>query len=255
MIINSIEDYFDNLSDDTEEIFIQIDRFKTPYLPDLFYFKNLKELYCSFMELETLPPLPDTLEILEINNNRITILPQLPPNLIHLFCSHNKLTSLPSLPSALKLLNCSFNPIQNLPPLPLNLSDLSCVYNELTHLPPLPNRLESLVITGNKLTCLPELPYKLKYLYCSGNPLPYWLCDEYKIGLDNLDINNKLKITNRFKELFYTLKFKKQFRTILWEKVREPKIRAKYHPDILMKMLEGRDEMTLEQLDEMMENW
>ena len=60
---------------------------------------------------------------------------------------------------------------------------------------------------------------------------------------------------NRFIELFYTLKYKKQFRSWLWERVREPKIREKYHPDNLLRMLEERGEIDLDELDEIMEKW
>ena len=42
---------------------------------------------------------------------------------------------------------------------------------------------------------------------------------------------------NRFKELYYGLKYKAQFRYLLWVKVREPKIQQHYHPDNLIKRL------------------
>ena len=34
------------------------------------------------------------------------------------------------------------------------------------------------------------------------------------------------------------VKFKKQFRKWLWEKVREPKIMKKYHPNYLIELIE-----------------
>jgi hypothetical protein len=40
-------------------------------------------------------------------------------------------------------------------------------------------------------------------------------------------------IINRAKILFYSLKFKNKFRRWLWEKVRKPKIEAKYNPNNL----------------------
>ena len=60
---------------------------------------------------------------------------------------------------------------------------------------------------------------------------------------------------NRFREMFYALKYKQRFRDLLWVKVREPKIRARYHPDNLAKMLEGRDDMGLDELDALMDQW
>ncbi len=35
---------------------------------------------------------------------------------------------------------------------------------------------------------------------------------------NNINLRDKIKITNKFKELFYQLKYKKQFRAILWER-------------------------------------
>lgn len=59
----------------------------------------------------------------------------------------------------------------------------------------------------------------------------------------------------RFREMFYALKYKQRFRHVLWAKVREPKIRAKYHPDNLAKMLEERGELDLDELDALMDQW
>jgi hypothetical protein len=68
-------------------------------------------------------------------------------------------------------------------------------------------------------------------------------------------MRNKTNIIIRFKELFYTLKYKKHFRDLLWVHIREPKIRNKYHPDNLIKMLEDRENLTLDELDELDANW
>jgi hypothetical protein len=67
-------------------------------------------------------------------------------------------------------------------------------------------------------------------------------------------VRKQIQIENQFRELFYALKYKKQFRNLLWVRIREPKIRIKYHPNNLMKMLEER-ELTLDELDELNDNW
>jgi len=77
----------------------------------------------------------------------------------------------------------------------------------------------------------------------------------YKPLLVHLDLVQKELILNRFKEMFYSLKYKQQFRHLLWAKVREPKIRAKYHPDNLAKMLEERGELDVDELDALMDQW
>ena len=70
-----------------------------------------------------------------------------------------------------------------------------------------------------------------------------------------IEMRNKNNIIIRFKELFYVLKYKKQFRDLLWVHIREPKIRNKYHPNNLIKMLEDREKLTLDELDKLDDNW
>jgi hypothetical protein len=60
---------------------------------------------------------------------------------------------------------------------------------------------------------------------------------------------------NRFRELFYALKYKQKFRDLLWTKVREPKIRAKYHPDNLANLLAQHGDLDIDELDTLMEKW
>ena len=46
---------------------------------------------------------------------------------------------------------------------------------------------------------------------------------------DDIDkINQKLRVLNQFRHLYYSLKFKKRFSDWLWVKIREPKMREKY---------------------------
>jgi len=53
-----------------------------------------------------------------------------------------------------------------------------------------------------------------------------------------------------FRHLYYCLKFKKQLRKWLWEKVREPKIEKLYNPSYLIENLGDGDN-----LDEVLKNW
>jgi hypothetical protein len=72
-----------------------------------------------------------------------------------------------------------------------------------------------------------------------------WYPDKNEI----IKINNELHIFNRFCELYFALKFKKQFYK-LYEKV----MIKKYHPSNLIKLLEnvGDDE---EKMDILLESW
>jgi hypothetical protein len=83
--------------------------------------------------------------------------------------------------------------------------------------------------------------YMRRYVY---NPLIFYI--DYVLREDAI---------KRFREMFYALKYKHRFRHMLWVKVREPKIRAKYHPDNLAKMLDERGELDVDELDALMDQW
>ena len=72
------------------------------------------------------------------------------------------------------------------------------------------------------------------------------------INSDDKDImNQKLRVLNQFRYLYYSLKFKKQLRDWLWVKIREPKIREKYHHMYLLENLHDEDA----DLDEVLDAW
>ena len=68
-------------------------------------------------------------------------------------------------------------------------------------------------------------------------------------------VRKQINIINQFRELFYALKYKKQFLDLLWVRIREPKIRNKYHPNNLIAMLEGKEEISVDELDTLLESW
>jgi hypothetical protein len=92
-------------------------------------------------------------------------------------------------------------------------------------------------------------------LDCHNNLLPFDHDTNYTKMEYIIEMTNKTNIFIRFKELFYTLKYKKLFRDWLWVRIREPKIRNKYHPDNLIKLLKDREKLTLDELDELDDNW
>jgi hypothetical protein len=275
MSYQSIEEYFTQFPDDIEEINVN---FISDHLPNLSRFYKLKILNCYNNQLTYLPPLPSTLKTLGCCNNQLTYLPHLPSTLEMLWCYNNQLTYLPHLPSNLEILWCYNNQLTSLPPLSSNLNRLNCYYNQLTYLPLLPSTLKSLECSNNQLTSLPLLPYTLEQLYCCSNkliclpllpstlkilncfnnPLPdYYIKKDKNMYINEYitQLRNQINIVNQFRELFYALKYKKQFQYLLWIKIREPKIRNKYHPNNLITMLEGRDEITLDELDNLIDNW
>jgi hypothetical protein len=136
------------------------------------------------------------------------------------------------------------NQLTYLPKLNENLQHLYCFNNQLTYLPELNKNLQHLNCCGNnKLTYLPELNERLKSINIMNIEI-------YDIPNEKYDILQKIKIINKFRKLYYSLKFKKQFRKWLWELVREPKIMQKYHPSYLSENL--NEETNLEHF---LENW
>jgi len=78
---------------------------------------NLKDLECSYNQLQVLPELPKSLEILECSDNQLQTLPKLPESLIDVKCSNNKLFTLPKLPPKMTRLICNANPLIFIEPL------------------------------------------------------------------------------------------------------------------------------------------
>ena len=238
----SIVNYLNSLPEDTEEI--NVSGTGISYLPDLTRFKKLKMLFCNNNNLTSLPVLNETLVTLYCYTNNLTSLPALSENIEYLNCSNNKLTSLPILNKKLKMLFCQHNELTLLPPLNEKIEKVLCQHNRLTSLPILNAKLQMLHCEHNELTSLLPFNKKLQTLF-KNNPI-------YKmINSDNKHIiNQKLKVLNRFRFLYYCLKFKKRFRNWLWVKIREPKIREKYsHNYLVANLHEDTD------LDELLENW
>ena len=125
-----------------------------------------------------------------------------------------------------------FRSLTHLPPLNVTLTYLDCSGNQLKYLPPLNKNLERLYCYNNRLIQLPQLNETLKIVACFNNPLDVLNC---KDTIDTMRRN--IKTLHNFRHLYYCLKFKNQFRTWLWERVREPKIALKYHPSYLEKHL------------------
>jgi len=237
-----INEYLNSLSEDVMTINVSFRGIK--YLPNLNRFKNLQTLYCSHNQLISLPELPKTLITLNCSYNKLISLPELPKTLITFDCSYNQLISLPALPKTLIELFCSHNKLISLSDFPENLQTINCCYNNLSSLSAFPENLQAITCGYNKLYYFPVLPENLAILYFYNNPI-YEIVDS---GL--LEINQKLKILNKFRDLFYCLKFKQRFRKFLWEKVREKNIMTKYHPNYLIENLHEESD-----LDIVLSNW
>jgi hypothetical protein len=144
-------------------------------------------------------------------------------------CNNNLLTELPKLSNSLEYLKCYDNHIRSIPKLPFSIITLYC--------------------TNNNLILLPTLPSTITELYSENNSLIY---KEITLKCIN-ETNNKIE---KFKYLFYCLKYKKMFRKWLWENVREKKIINNMHPNIIANLLKDKDinEIDFTLFDTILEN-
>ena len=143
--------------------------------------------------------------------------------------------------------------------LPPKITDFNCSGNRLTCLPQLPPKLQYLYCCENQLTCLPRLPESITHLSYWSNPI-YYICVNghdnggfYDHNHDISDVNDKNRIIHNFRFLYYSLRYKKRFRDLLWIKVREPRIMNHYSPANLVILLEGVDGQT--EFDEKLSKW
>ena len=230
-----IETYLNSLPNDilTLNVNMSLDNCITE-LPDLTRFQNLQSFNC--------------------HNTQITSLPNLPKSLKILYCVKNKLTSLPDLSDFhhLEILNCSNNDLTSLPSLPENLKTIYCPFNKLTSLPNLTCiiHLETLHCYNNDLTSLPSLPLNLKIVRCFNTPINTIVGSHSVFSHSVFQLKQNVQIVNNLRHLYYCLKFKKQFRKWLWEKVREPNIMRIYNPLYLVENLNDDDD-----LDTVLDNW
>jgi uncharacterized repeat protein (TIGR01451 family) len=118
--------------------------------------------------LNTLPPLPDSLIILEVTENQFITLPTLPPHLKFLAATSNSLIQLPALPNTLISIDVTNNQLNSLPTLPSSLQLLHVADNNITALPAIPNTLTNLACYNNQLTYIPEVPFQM-FLFLTGN--------------------------------------------------------------------------------------
>jgi Leucine-rich repeat (LRR) protein len=178
----------------------------------------------------------DTTEI-NVSNLNLTFLPDLSrfDKLKILVCSNNNLTLLPPLNNSLEYLDCSFNKLTKLPQFNSTLKRLDCNNNLLTDLQYL-NNITVLNCVNNPMPRLPALNTKLTYINCD------LLCCFTLYS-------NKINILMNLRFTFYCLKLKNKFKKWLWEKVREPKVMAKFHPNHLNELKD------IDDLDVFLEDW
>lgn len=151
-------------------------------LPNLTCYKNLKTLICNY--------------------NKLTTLDNLPSSITHLYCYYNRIVNLDKLPNSIYSLICDCNQIVALDHLPSSIIELFCKGNQIVELDHLPSSITHLYCEHNQIVALDHLPSSITHLQCNMNPFTY----AFEATLDNI------KIYNRFRFLFYLIKFSKRFK-------------------------------------------
>lgn len=235
----------------------------------------LEELRCEYNQLKSLPHYPNLVE-LRCDSNRISELPKFGKRLQALMCSQNPLYSLPDLSSCpLVMLECSEAGLRSLPELPSTLEELYVPLNNIESLPPLPPNLRILHVNCNYLTELPDIR-QLETLSCAGNSLS-WLPEIGDLSVlhsyanDNMPevfhhdgdiypdtisrMNSASRVLDKFRDVFWAMKFKKRFRDWLWIRVRQPAMLEKYRPSNFAERFVGKEGMDFEEVITLFNDW
>ncbi|OZI19666.1 hypothetical protein CAL26_18895 [Bordetella genomosp. 9] len=150
------------------------------------------KLNLSHRNLDSIPPLPRDISVLNVSNNLINDWRNLPVGLTVLDAEATGMHKLPdNLPAGLKELNVTNNRLAQAPlVLPPGLTRLGLTGNRLVVAPALPAGLKELLIAQNELSSLPaELPAGLELLDASSNALVR-LPDSLPAGLRVLHVSH-----------------------------------------------------------------
>jgi hypothetical protein len=152
--------------------------------------------------------------------------------------------------------------LKELPILNENLEDLNCVNNQLYILPLIHTKLRNIVFSKNPiynvLFANNNNSHHHQYFYAmNANGELDQMANYVNYINENVNqtflLREKIQRLHHFRSLFYTLKYKDRFRDFLWDKIRRPKIEAKYHPSNLQKLIDELNEE--DDLSELLETW
>ena len=184
-----------------------------------------------------LPRLPFNLHTLIIRLTNLKTIEYFPHQLRRLFLEHNpNFVVLPNLPNTLTHMSCFDCALTELPALPNGLCRLKCWKNRLEMLPPIPETVYSICCAGNPFT---KMPFILEFMY-------YPFADIDAMVLGDLQIDpNVFKVITRFREIYYTVRLRENFKRWKWSKM-EREARESLAPERLCEFLEGKNDEDLE---------
>lgn len=136
-------------------------------IPNLKCMTNLQTLDVSCNKITELSELPETIEELIVDNNRLTFIENNMPKLLRLYCENNKINKI-NFPGTLERIHMKNNPIENLPSLcSLYYLDLSSTnVKKLESFP----KLKHLLISSTKIEIVKDFAL-LEHLICNSSEI------------------------------------------------------------------------------------
>jgi hypothetical protein len=150
-------------------------------------------MLCDNNMLRELPELPDSIETINVDDNRLIEIASFPLNLVRLSAKNNRiyilpekmnaqlvsldlfgnlLTELPELPATLMYLHVSNNHLKRLPEIKhTQLIQLNCSNNDIEEIPELNQALMELTFSNNRVKRCPRLHGNIRTLICANNSL------------------------------------------------------------------------------------
>ncbi|MEZ4883679.1 MAG: hypothetical protein R3E32_02990 [Chitinophagales bacterium] len=139
-------------------------------IPDLNALPSgLKSLSIKFNQIKKIESLPMGLQTLSVGGNKIKKLENLPDTLRELNAGYGKIRTLQNLPDSLLELYLFDNDIERIENLPIGLEKLDLCSNKIRSIENLPSKLESLKILNNRIREIGVIPISLKYINVDGN--------------------------------------------------------------------------------------
>ncbi|HAW0894304.1 TPA: hypothetical protein JLK53_001938 [Escherichia coli] len=169
-----------------------------------------KTLDLSNLQLSSLPPLPEWIEVLLVYHNKLTkiqvpelckelsasfneltVFPEVPDNIIRISVANNKISYIASFPSKAEIILIGHNNLSEIPAIPDTTKIFSCSYNNIKKITHFPQNLIHAFIEHNNIQALPALHSNLKTLYAEDNPIK----EEFKIPstLKNISLDSRQK--------------------------------------------------------------
>ncbi|EFC6287628.1 type III effector [Shigella boydii] len=123
--------------------------------------ESCKELELEFNNLTEFPKVPDGITLIPVNNNQISYIYSFPPKAKNIFISNNKLSEIPAIPDTTEVFECNGNNIKEIRYFPKNLKEAHIEYNDIEVIPAIPGNLKLLFMECNPIKEAFLMPWTL----------------------------------------------------------------------------------------------